>query len=441
MTPCSWWRSLCQLAESALHHRLQRLYHRQQQQLPSLSVSPLPLSIGCLPDISSSFMDSPQSMYAEQQAAFLPEGRAAAASASYPSCCDGCYGCGNCDGCIQGCRGCCPGTPCCGAPCCAQPPCCQPGACCAPGGSSPCFCTPLTAAFSAAICLLLLSFALLVSALCDQTLFKSSDHDVRIGAFTICRRWTDCKRLSYSEILQAGNLDMFQSFRATAIIAGVTGLAAAILAAVRLSKQQRGKPISARLDRCVLGSACVSLACCAASFTLLSLIADGFRFSALMSYGRAEWASGRHLLLSALVISAVAFILHCISLVAYRWTRKTAAAVLESEAASPQLLQLLQLQHLARLQLSGPAYYPAHAHPAYAPPSHQQLSYLASLPFAPPAHFNPAVPALHPSASIPGGVVPAPQVHYPVATDSGESFPSSTRSTRGGAAASISSAV
>jgi hypothetical protein len=352
-------------------------------------------------------MDSPQAMYSEQQAAFLPvEGEAADAPGVYSTCCDCCYGCGCDDGCVQACNRCLPGTACCRPPCCARPRCCQPGACCAPNGRCPCFCTPFVAAFAVVISLLFSSFALLVSVLDVNTLILGNGGDVSVGAFDYCIRPWSCKSLTYSMILQASNLDMFQSFRAITIIATMTCFTAAILACIRLMKQQRGQLISARLEGAVLSSACLSLLCCAISFSLLTRIAAGFDFSGI-GYHRVSptLGPGWGLLLGALMLAIIAVAIHIITLIAYRCTRKTAAAMPDPEAANLQLLQALQRQQLARLQQLGPAYYPAHAHPAYGLPSHQQLPYLAPLPAS----------ASAPAASAP---MPAAIAHYPSSTRS-----------------------
>ena len=292
-----------------------------------------------------------------------------APSSSYESCCPGCGECGGC---------------------CAKPAyCLEPAGCCTRAGACPCFCTGSTAAFSVALCAIWLALPMLITAMAVTDMFEVSVYGtyvVFLGLWQVCgfeSSFYQCRSYSDDDLNAAfSGAAQFNALRALTLVSAALTLLTGILAAIRLSRQQRSKPSSNGLNLSTLLCGLLALGSAGAAFGLtfpLNGELNDASSAASMSMSGTTWGLSWIFLIVGLGLLLKGVTLHLIAHCCYQ--RKNATAANDELGEQPGLYVpgypaapiFTHPQPLHPAPLLPPAlYYPTASAMHYPPPQYVQ---------------------------------------------------------------------
>jgi hypothetical protein len=273
--------------------------------------------------------------------------------------------------------------------CCQCSQCCAPPNCCSRVGSCPCFCSGPVAGFSIALVHLWLALPVLVTAIAIPDFFDIYNgyswqygFSANIGAFSSClwyNSWysTDCS----DGDLQLGNGAMFDAFRSFLIIGVFFLLVSAILASIRLARQQRSKLPGACMEWTTAMSTLTAF-----TTTSIAFVLSNTYLGTMNSYnGGGMYGLSWVMLTVAEGLIAVGTLTH---LITWRvWVRKTArAAAGGSDEEQPGAMYGQQ----AAFSHPAPLYYTAAAPPPAAVMQQPTVMYPTAVSF--PAMTRPPMP-------------------------------------------------
>ena len=287
----------------------------------------------------------PISVNYPSSAAFLPAAQAFAElhqSNCCDICCPGCSSCipflGNCQCCDRNCL-----------PCCQTCWGCMPGGTCSATGSCPTLCSGYVFGWSVSVVGQWLSFLLLLIAVPLNSWIIKLGNWARMGLWTITL-YNDVITLDNSVLeTMMVNIPMFNALRAFTILSLISTLLSAILATVRLYRQQRRRLISNRSEWTTYAMTSSSLVCVALAMALGTAVIVKIYFQ---TYGYASCYYGGGLILLNIVfgLMVIAAPLHVITTVLYNRANSRSSEGLSDVEGVPAVLMEQQQHHYHHYQ-------------------------------------------------------------------------------------------
>ena len=215
----------------------------------------------------------------------------------------------------------------------------MPGGTCSATGSCPTFCSGYVGGWGASLLLQWLSFVLLVVTVpLRQWFWGGSSPTVQVGLWTTTNFYT--RLLDDSTLERITNIHTFKALRAFTILSVVFTLSSAILAAVRLYRQQRRRFISRQLEWSTCAMAVTSLVCVVVAMALGTAVVVNLKFASVGSLWNP--GDGLRLLYTASAMMLIATPLHIITTVQYHRAKSRASE--DSSGVPAALLEQQQPQ-------------------------------------------------------------------------------------------------
>ena len=265
-------------------------------------------------------------------------------------------------------------------------PCCVEPNCCSRVGACPCFCTGYTAAFSLGLCAMWLALPMLICAMTIVDLFEVQSYDggynfLMLGMWQWCGYYGSvCQSYGSDDVSSTfdGAAAQFNALRALTLTSAAFTLLAAILASIRLARQQRSKPNSSSLNTSTLLSALLALASAGAAFGLSFPLLNSMTFRLVNANGAATttWGSSWIFLVIGVGLLVKGVLLHLVAHCCYQRNVVSAAAEEDSEqpglyaAGYPSASVFAHPQPMHAAPLPAPVVYYPTASALHYPPSH-----------------------------------------------------------------------